>query len=181
MGATARLVNASASTATMARPVNVPYALPTAMAVAAASSRNSSPTKPPRPTLNPGMPSRRWDVFATWVPVAPTAPSKNAPLVLTCSSARATTSAVVSATTPLVSASASRVTSVPSARARPSSRKLFTTRELIITSSFVLPIAAYAAFQYTPNQTPNPGDGHKQIDTHVVHLMVICIYISYSS
>ena len=56
-------------------------------------------------------------------------PSKNAPLDVTSSSARATTSvatapAVVSVITPLVSASASRATSALAASPRPSSPKL---------------------------------------------------------
>ena len=53
-----------------------------------ASSRNSSLTKPPRPTPSPGMPSSTLAASATLVPVAPIAPSKNAPLDLTPSSAR---------------------------------------------------------------------------------------------
>merc|ERR1719473_220761 len=65
------------------------------------------------------------------VPVALTAPLRSAPPALTSSSARATTSvaiapAVVSAITPPVSASASRVTSAPAASPRPSSPKCST-------------------------------------------------------
>merc|ERR1712086_620856 len=127
--ATARPANASALMATMAKLANVPSALPTATAVAAASPRNSSPTKPPRPTLSLGMPPSTSAAFATLVPVAPTALLKNAPLAVMSFSARATTSAVtalavVSVITPLVSADASRATSAPSARARPSSPNL---------------------------------------------------------
>merc|ERR1712205_216585 len=67
----------------------------------------------------------------TLVPVALTAPSRSAPLALTSSSARATTSAaiapaVASAITPPVSASASRATSAPAASPRLSSPKCST-------------------------------------------------------
>merc|ERR1712072_1410799 len=96
-------------------------------------------------------------------------PLKNAPLALTFFSARATTTsaailAAVSATTPLVSASASRATSAPSARARPSSPKCspchITSRLISLTK---------------PNQIV--GDG-KQNQIHSVYqYLCFCCYV----
>merc|ERR1711981_693075 len=93
--------------------------------------------KPPKHTLSLGMLSSTLDASATLVPVVLTAPLRNAHLVLMYCLARATTLVVtapdvVFVTTLLVSASASRATLVPGARARqscPNSRRVIVPQE----------------------------------------------------